>query len=315
MSILITGGAGFIGSNLADKLINVGKEIVIIDNFDNYYDVELKKQNLSSVINSQNLKFYQGDICDENILERVFWENKIDSVIHLAACAGVRNSFLEPLKYLKTNILGTINILEEMKKHRIDKIIFTSSSSVYGNCDEDKFREDLTSLNPISPYAITKLAGEKIIFKYSNKYNINAICLRCFSVYGPKQRPDLAIRKFITLIEHNKPIPVYGNGTAIRDYTYIDDIILGICAALNYNKTKYEIINLGGNNPVTLNEMIKIIEKIVGKKALIERFPNQKGDVIKTISDNTKAETLLNFYPKISLEEGIKKFVEWEEYQ
>ena len=311
MQILITGGAGFIGSTLADKLLSEGKKIIVIDNFNDYYSPALKEANVKVNENNPNYKLYRGDICDRKLVAEIFSKNQIDCVVHIAARAGVRPSLEDPLEYIRSNIDGTINILENMKKYEIKKMVFASSSSVYGNCKAEKFSEDLKVTEPISPYAATKSACEQFLFTYSKLYGINSVCLRFFTVYGPKQRPDLAIRKFIELIEQDKPIPVYGDGTTMRDYTYIEDIISGICSAIEYNKTPYEIINLGGGSPVTLNEMISTIEEILGKKAEINRLPMQPGDVDKTVSDITKARKLLNYNPQTSFKEGIRKFVEW----
>lgn len=310
MNILITGGAGFIGSTLADKLIKQNK-IIVIDNFNDYYDPKIKENNVKTNMDNQNYKLYKGDICDEHLVEKIFNENNIDCVVHIAARAGVRPSLENPLEYIKTNIYGTTNILDKMQKTNVKKLVFASSSSVYGNCKAEKFTEDLKVTEPISPYAATKSACEQIIYTYSKLYNIQAVCLRFFTVYGPKQRPDLAIRKFTELIEQNKPIPVYGDGTTMRDYTYIDDIIDGVISAINYDKTPYEIINIGGGSPVTLNEMIKTIEDVLNKEAIIERLPMQPGDVDKTVSDITKAKNILNYCPKTTFKEGIKKFIEW----
>ena len=311
MNILITGGAGFIGSTLADRLIKEGNKIIVIDNFNDYYDVSLKEKNVSVNLNNPEYKLYRGDICDENLVNKIFEENEINCVVHIAARAGVRPSLENPLEYIRTNIYGTTNILEQMKLHNVKKLVFASSSSVYGNCTAEKFSEDLKVTEPISPYAATKSACEQIIYTYSKLYEIQSVCLRFFTVYGPKQRPDLAIRKFTELIEQGKPIPVYGDGSTKRDYTFIEDIIDGICSAIKYDKTHYEIINLGGGSPVTLNEMISTIEEVLGKKAIIDRLPMQPGDVNKTVSDITKAKNLLGYSPKTSFKEGIRKFVEW----
>lgn len=312
MHILITGGAGFIGSTLADKLLKEGHTIIVVDNFNDYYDVKLKKQNVANQKRNKNYTLYKGDICDRKLIDKIFKKEQIDVVVHIAARAGVRPSLEDPLEYVRSNIEGTVNILENMKKHGVKKLVFASSSSVYGNCTAEKFSEDLKVTEPISPYAATKSSCEQFIYTYSKLYGINAVCLRFFTVYGPKQRPDLAIRKFIELIEQEKPIPVYGDGTTMRDYTFIDDIISGICAAIDYDKTPYEIINLGGGSPVTLNQMIETIEKVLGKKAIIDRQPTQPGDVNKTVSDITKANALLGYSPKTSFNDGIRKFVEWK---
>ena len=323
MQILITGGAGFIGSTLADKLLklstsfqnNINNKIIIIDNFNDYYSPELKDLNIKHNLANPDYKLYRGDICDRNLVNKIFKTHEINCVIHIAARAGVRPSLEDPLEYVRSNIEGTINILEAMRKNNVKKIVFASSSSVYGNCKAEKFTEDLKVTEPISPYAATKSACEQFLYTYSKLYDMQALCLRFFTVYGPRQRPDLAIRKFIELIEQDKPIPVYGDGTTMRDYTYIDDIVNGIMSAINYDKTPYEIINLGGGSPVTLNEMIATIEKVLGKKAKIESLPMQPGDVDKTVADITKARLLLNYNPQTTFEEGIRKFIEWREQE
>lgn len=312
MNILITGGAGFIGSTLCDKMLKEDNEIIVIDNFNDYYSPKLKENNIKHNLNNKNYKLYRGDICDKSLLAKIFEENKIDVVVHIAASAGVRPSIDKPLDYVKNNIEGTVNILEVMKENKVKKIVFASSSSIYGNCKEEIFSEDLKVAEPISPYAATKLACEQFLYTYSKLYNIQVVALRFFTVFGPRQRPDLAIRKFIDLIKENKPIPVYGDGTTIRDYTYVDDIVDGIISAIDYNDTQYEIINLGGGAPVSLNQMIETIEKVLNKKAKIERLPMQMGDVDKTAASITKAKKLLNYNPKTSFERGIIKFIEWE---
>ena len=312
MNYLITGGAGFIGSSLTERLLDDNNKIFVIDNFNDYYDVNLKEKNIQPFLANKNYKLYRGDICDRNLVKEIFRQNHIDVVVHIAARAGVRPSLEDPLEYVRSNIEGTINILENMKEFSCKKIVFASSSSVYGNCTAEKFSEDLIVTEPISPYAATKSACEQFLYTYSKLYGINAVCLRFFTVYGPKQRPDLAIRKFIELIEQDKSIPVYGDGSTMRDYTYIEDILNGICAAIEYDKTPYEIINLGGGSPVTLSQMIRTIEKVLNKQAKIERLPMQPGDVNKTVSDISKAQKLLNYEPKTTFEEGIKKFVKWK---
>lgn len=312
MNILITGGAGFIGSTLADKLLEKNNKIVVIDNFNDYYSPKLKEKNIKHNLDNKNYKLYRGDICDKNLLSKIFEENKIDVVVHIAASAGVRPSIENPLSYVKNNIEGTVNIVEVMKENGIKKIVFASSSSIYGNCKEEIFSEDLKVSEPISPYAASKSACEQFLYTYSKLFDIQVVALRFFTVFGPRQRPDLAIRKFIDLIKENKPIPVYGDGTTIRDYTYVDDIVDGIIGAINYNDTPYEIINLGGGAPVSLNEMISTIEKVLNKKATIEHLPMQLGDVNKTAADITKAKKLLNYNPKTSFKEGIIKFIEWD---
>lgn len=311
-NILITGGAGFIGSSLADKLLSEDKNIICIDNFSDYYDISLKEKNILQASRTPAYKLYRADIEDKDTLEKIFRENKIDAIIHLAARAGMRPSIEAPIDYVKTNIVGTVNILDLMKKYNVSKMIFASSSSVYGNCKADKFHEGLKVSEPISPYAATKSACEQLCYTYSHLYNMQIFCLRFFTVYGPRQRPDLAINKFARLIEEKTPIPMFGDGSTMRDYTYIDDIISGIEAALNYNQTNYEIINLGGGSPVTLREMIGTLEKALKIKAGIDKLPMQPGDVDKTVADISKAKHLLNYSPKISFENGINKFIEWK---
>ncbi|MGN0017874.1 MAG: GDP-mannose 4,6-dehydratase [Candidatus Gastranaerophilaceae bacterium] len=310
MNILITGGAGFIGSNLAEKLIK-DHNIIVIDNFNDYYSPAIKENNIKEILNNPKYKLYRADVRNIEEIKPVFSENSIDCVVHIAASAGVRASIKEPDLFIKNNICATVNVLELMKDFNVKKLVFASSSSVYGNCKAEKFSEDLKITEPISPYAATKSACEQFIYTFSKLYDIQAVCLRFFTVYGRRQRPDLAISKFVNLIKQDKPIPVYGDGTTYRDYTYIDDILSGIESAIYYNKTPYEIINLGGGEPVTLIDMIKTIEQVLGKKAQIEWLPMQAGDVIKTSADITKAKNLLNFEPKTKFIDGIKAYVEW----
>lgn len=311
VNYLITGGAGFIGSNLADKLLKEGHTITVIDNFNDYYDVRIKEQNIEHNLKNRNYRLYRLDIENLSDLSRVFSDNKFDCVIHLAARAGVRPSLERPLDYVTTNILGTVNILECMKNYDVKKLVIASSSSVYGNCKEEMFSEDLKVTEPISPYAATKSACEQLCYTWHHLYDISVVALRFFTVYGPRQRPDLAIHKFTKKIEAGEPIQMYGDGSTKRDYTYIDDIVNGIKGAINYNKTGYEIINLGGGEPITLKRMIGTIEKVVGKSAIIEQKPMQPGDVDKTVCDWSKAHKLLKYTPKTTFEQGIQKFIEW----
>ena len=311
-NILISGGAGFIGSNLADKLLALNKKVIVIDNFDDYYSPELKHQNIEHNLNNPNYKLITANIENSSTIEDIFIQNDIDCVVHLAAKAGVRPSIQSPVSYVQTNIVGTLNILNAMVKTHIHKIIFASSSSVYGNCEHDLFKESFNASFPISPYAATKKSCEEFLYTYHKNYGINSIILRFFSVYGPRQRPDLAIKKFINSISNNIAIPVFGDGTTSRDYTFIDDITDGIIAAINYDKTDFEIINLASGNPICLNEMIHTIENVLCKKAIINKLPLQIGDVTKTIGDISKAKKLLKFAPKTDFKTGIKKFVDWE---
>ncbi len=311
MNYLITGGAGFIGSSLADKLLSDGHQIVVVDNFNDYYDVAIKESNVAQHKNNPNYKLYRTDIENEKALRPIFKKHQFDAVIHLAARAGVRPSLARPMDYVKTNILGTVNILENMRESGVKKLVIASSSSVYGNCKEKEFSEDLKVTEPISPYAATKSACEQLCYTWHHLYDLDVVALRFFTVYGPRQRPDLAIHKFTKKIEAGEPIQMYGDGSTKRDYTYIDDIVSGIKGAINYNKTGYEIINLGGGEPITLKRMIETIEDAVGKPAIIEQKPMQPGDVDKTVCDWRKAHKLLKYTPKTTFEQGIKNFVKW----
>ncbi len=309
-TILITGGAGFIGSNLADELLKNNK-IIVIDNFNDFYDPKIKEKNIEHNLLNENYKLYRSDLIDSKKLDDIFSENEVDIVVHLAASAGVRPSIENPKKYVDNNILATLNILECMVKYDVRKMVFASSSSVYGNCSENVFTEDLNVTEPISPYAMTKSACEQMLYTFHSLYKINVVALRFFTVYGRRQRPDLAIHKFTRLISENASIPVFGDGSTKRDYTYIDDIVGGIIASIEYNKTPYEIINLGGGEPVTLSQMIKEIENALGKHAIIDRKSMQMGDVVKTIAGIDKARKLLGYDPKTSFRDGIAKFITW----
>ena len=312
MRYLITGGAGFIGSNLADSLLKDGHEITVVDNFNDYYDIRIKEGNVAANLGNTHYKLYRTDIENMTALQKVFAEQKFDAVIHLAARAGVRPSLERPLDYINSNILGTVNILECMRESGCKKLVIASSSSVYGNCKAEKFSEDLKVTEPISPYAATKSACEQLCYTWHHLYGINVVALRFFTVYGPRQRPDLAISKFARLIDENKPIQMFGDGTTKRDYTFIEDIVAGIKASINYNQTGYEILNLGGGEPITLKRMIETIEQTMGKKAVIEQLPMQPGDVEKTVCDYSKARNLLGYQPKTTFAEGVKKFIEWK---
>lgn len=312
MNILLTGVAGFIGSNLLDELLeNKDNTVIGIDNLNDFYDPLIKQNNIKNNINNKNFIFYNIDLLNTLELKKIFENNKIDNVIHLAGYGGVRPSIENPKLYIDNNIVATLNILECMKNHKIQKLVYASSSSVYGNSKETIFKETLNVSEPISPYAMTKKACEELCYTYHKLYNIKVISLRFFTVYGKRQRPDLAISKFTKLILENNSIPVFGDGSTMRDYTYIEDIVSGIISAIEYNKTNYEIINLGGGEPINLERMIKTIETVLGKKAIINRMEMQKGDVDKTVADITKARNLLNYNPSTSFENGIKKFTEW----
>lgn len=314
MNYFITGGAGFIGSTLAEKLLAKDNKIIVLDNFCDYYDPKIKEKNIQPFQNNKNFILYRGDIRDEKNLNKIFENNKIDTIIHLAAMAGVRPSIENPLLYQEVNGMGTQNILESAKKYGVKNLILASSSSVYGNCKETPFREDMIVDYAISPYAATKKANEVMAHVYHHLYNMNIMMLRFFTVYGPKQRPDLAINKFTRLMLNNEEIPMFGDGSTSRDYTFVDDIIDGIIRSVNYlknNKNVYEIINLGNNNPVSLKEMITTISNTLEIEPKIKQLPMQPGDVEITYADISKAQKLLGYEPKTEFTDGIQKFVNW----
>ena len=311
---LITGGAGFIGSTLADRLLKEGQRVIVIDNFNEFYNPKIKENNVKHNLNNENYKLERVDIRNEKEVNRVFEENKIDNIMHLAAMAGVRPSIENPVLYQEVNCLGSQNILEAMKKYNVKNIVFASSSSVYGNTKTVPFKETDIVDYAISPYAATKKANEVMCHVYHKLYDFNVIMLRFFTVYGERQRPDLAINKFTRLILEEKPIPVFGDGSTSRDYTYIQDIIDGIMKSFKYiedNQNVYEILNLGESEPITLNQMIGTIEKVLNKKAKINRLPMQPGDVDRTYADITKAKKLIDYKPKTSFEQGILNFYNW----
>jgi UDP-glucuronate 4-epimerase len=309
MNILLTGGAGFIGSWTVEELLKLGHRIFCIDNFNDYYDPKQKEANVKPFLNNPNFKLYRIDIRDYETLKKIFLENKVDKIIHLAAMAGVRNSILNPKLYYDVNINGTLNVLELAKEFNIKNVVFASSSSVYGNNKKIPFSETDNVDNPISPYAASKKGGELLCYTYHHLYNMNVVCLRFFTVYGPRGRPDMAPYKFTKLIMEGKPIEVYGDGTTKRDYTYVTDIVSGIISALDIKG--YEIINLGNNNPIELKYFISIIEKNTKIKAKQVKKPMQPGDVNITYADIRKAKKLLKYNPKVPIEEGLKRLVEW----
>jgi UDP-glucuronate 4-epimerase len=311
-SILITGGAGFIGSHLVDRLLAEGDwQVSVVDDFNDFYDPAIKRANASRHQENSNYRLFTADIRDKAALDPIFAENSFACIVHLAARAGVRPSLAEPLLYAETNINGTMNLLELARRHEVKQFVFGSSSSVYGVNAKVPFSEDDPIRQPISPYAATKGAGELICHTYTHLYGIRSVCLRFFTVYGPRQRPDLAIHKFARLISAGNAIPVFGDGSTRRDYTFIDDIIAGVRAAIDYDQSDYEVINLGESRTVELRELIALIEKELGATATIDRQPLQPGDVPQTFADITKARRLLNYNPQTQIEEGIHRFAEW----
>ena len=311
-NILVTGGAGFIGSHLVDKLLSEGDwNVTVIDDFNDFYEPAIKRANVARHSQHSNYRLEEADIRQRAALERIFEESKFDCIVHLAARAGVRPSLSQPLLYTQTNIEGTLNLLELSRQHNIKQFVFGSSSSVYGINAKVPFSEEDPIRQPISPYAATKAAGELLCHSYTHLYGIRCVCLRFFTVYGPRQRPDLAIHKFARLISEGKSIPVFGDGTTRRDYTYIDDIIAGVRAAIDYTRTEYEVINLGESRTVELRELIALLEKELGLSAKVDRQPLQPGDVPQTFADITKARQILGYDPQTQIETGIKQFVEW----
>ncbi len=309
MKVLITGAAGFIGSHLSERLLDDEWMVVGVDNFDDFYDPQIKRRNIASCLKNKNFQLVEADIRDSAAMDRTIGDG-IEIIVHLAARAGVRPSIAQPLLYADVNVNGTMVLLEAAKKHKIGKFIFGSSSSVYGNNEKVPFSEDDNVGFPISPYAATKKAGELICHTYYDLYDISITCLRFFTVYGPRQRPDLAIHKFAKLIEQGKPIPVYGDGTMMRDFTYIDDIIDGTVAAMQKCEG-FNIYNLGESRPIVVNDLITEIEKALGKKAIKEYLPLQPGDVERTYADVTKAVKELGYNPKTTVQAGLAKFVTW----
>jgi UDP-glucuronate 4-epimerase len=346
MKALVTGAAGFIGSYMSERLLRDGWKVVGVDNFDDFYDPKTKRHNIADCLKNKNFQLIEADIRDRDAMDKAVG-NGVEIIIHLAARAGVRPSIAQPLLYADVNIKGTMVLLEAAKKHKVGKFIFGSSSSVYGNNKKVPFSEDDNVDFPISPYAATKKAGELICYMYHHLYGICITSLRFFTVYGPRQRPDLAIHKFARLIEQDKPIPVYGDGSMMRDFTYIDDIIDGTVAAINQlvarqpghgprpsratrgeqSRTKsrgvtpapsavegsheFNIYNLGNASPISVNDLVTKLEKALGKKAVKEYLPAQPGDVERTYADITKAKKELGYKPKTTIEEGLAKFATW----
>jgi UDP-glucuronate 4-epimerase len=309
MHILVTGGAGFIGSHLVDALLDRGYRVTTVDNFDPYYPAELKRENIAPHLLHPEFTFVEGDIRDEQLTATL--PGDIDVIVHLAAKAGVRPSIMDPAAYVDTNIRGTQNLLEMARKRGITQFVFASSSSVYGVNPHVPWHESDVVLQPISPYAGTKVSGELMGHVYSHLYGIRFLALRFFTVYGPRQRPDLAINSFGRKIFNGEEIPVFGDGSTRRDYTYVGDIVSGILSAIDYSDSSYEIINLGNGTPVTMDELLSALEDVMGKKAIIKRLPEQPGDVPQTYADITRAQTLLGYQPRTTLREGMAAFRDW----
>ena len=311
-NILVTGGAGFIGSHLVDRLLGEGTwSVTVVDDFNDFYSPEIKRANVAEHLKSPDYRLVEADIRDAAALERLFNETNFDVIVHLAARAGVRPSLAEPKLYTETNINGTVNLLELAREHGIKQFVFGSSSSVYGINAKVPFAEDDRIHQPISPYAATKAAGELLCHTYSHLYGMRCVCLRFFTVYGARQRPVLAIHKFSKLITEGRPIQMFGDGTARRDYTYVDDIIQGVRAAIDYDRSIYEVFNLGESQTTELKDLISLLERSLDAHAIIEHQPTQPGDVPITFADISKSKDLLGYSPTTKIADGIPKFVEW----
>ncbi|MDD3858575.1 MAG: GDP-mannose 4,6-dehydratase [Bacteroidales bacterium] len=307
--IIVTGGAGFIGSNLCDYLLNEGNEVICIDNFDDYYNPQIKRHNIQQALSHPQYTLIEEDIKNTDKIASQFRGN-YDAIIHLAAKAGVRYSLENPVGYEESNVVGTKSILNLAVKLGINQFIFASSSSIYGNTPAP-FREDYDKLNPVSPYAQTKLFSEKTGKDFSEKFNINFISLRFFSVYGPRLRPDLVMNKIAGSIYKDERLKIFGDGSTSRDYTYVDDIITGIMKAVDYKDTQFEIFNLGNGNPMKLTDIIFLFEQETGQNVNIEFVDSIKGESDITWADNSKAKQLLGFTPVVDISNGVKKFLEW----
>jgi len=307
--ILVTGAAGFIGSHLCEALVGRGKTVVGLDNFDPAYEPALKRANLAALLDEPRFEFIEGDIREEDALTRASSKNP-RAVVHLAAKGGVRASITDPESYYDCNVRGTLRVLEAARNCEVEHFIFGSSSSVYGATNTVPFSEDQPTDRPMSPYAASKCAAEGLCHTWHHLYGLNVICLRFFTVYGPRQRPDLAIRRFVELLRQGKPIPRFGDGTSSRDYTYIADIVRGIVAALELDAS-FEVINLGNSSPVTLAELIELVGRACGVTPVIEELPGQPGDMPHTFADISKAERLLGWRPEWSMADGLREFVKW----
>ena len=310
MNILVTGAAGFIGSHVGEYLIGKGNSVIGLDNFDGFYSRKIKESNLKVLLQSKQFSFREADIRDRKALDDIFARTPIDVVIHLAAKAGVRPSIDSIEEYYDVNVSGTVNLLESMRVHGVKKMIFASSSSIYGNNTKVPFSESDRVDNPISPYASTKKSGELLCHVYSHLHHFDITCLRFFTVYGPRQRPDLAIHKFTGLIDEGAPIPFYGDGSTSRDYTYIDDIVKGIYCALEF-LDGFRIYNLGESRIINLSVLVNTIEKALGKKAVLNHLPLQPGDVSRTYADISKAKAEIGYHPGYEFEAGIEEFIAW----
>ena len=309
-SVLVTGAAGFIGSHLVERLLRDGCRVAGVDSFDTFYDPRFKEANLEPSLAHRSFRLVRGDIRDESVLEEVFRGSRVDAVVHLAARAGVRPSIQDPALYVSVNLDGTVNLLEAARRHAVPRFVFASSSSVYGDNEKVPFGEDDPVDHPISPYAATKRAGELIAHTYHHLFGMDVACLRLFTVFGPRQRPDLAIRKFAALMAEGREIELYGDGSTARDYTYVDDIVEGIVRAARRVKG-FRIWNLGGSHPVLLRDLVAGLASALGVEAKIKRQPAQPGDVQRTWADISRAARELEWSPQVGMEQGLAQFARW----
>ncbi len=309
-SVLITGSAGFMGSHLAEVLVSAGHRVVGLDNFDPYYPRETKERNIAGLLQSGSFSLVEADIRDADAVNSVMAEAQPDFILHWAAKAGVRPSLENPAQYAAVNVEGTANILQAARDHMPLKIVFASSSSVYGVHNSLPFSEQADISRPISPYAATKVAGEALCHSFHHNYGLPVMCLRLFTVYGPRQRPDLAINKFARLMSQHKPLPLFGDGSASRDYTHIDDVLAAVTSAMEQD-FGFEIVNIGSGRPVRLHELVEALERVMGMKAEIERLPKQVGDMPHTSADIARAGELLDWHPRVALDDGLRSFVNW----
>ncbi len=310
MRIMITGGAGFIAFHLASRLLRDKHDVSLVDNFNSFYDPAIKRRNVRDLMSQAPVRVYETDILDIENLRRACSETEPEAIIHLAAWAGVRPSLKNPALYSEVNVTGTVHVLDLAREFGTGRFVFGSSSSVYGGNTKVPFSENDPVDKPISPYAATKKAGELICHTYASNYGMHITCLRFFTVYGPRQRPEMAIHKFARLMWDGTKIPVFGNGESRRDYTYVDDIVAGIVAALDVNPC-YEIVNLGGSQTTSLKQLIAYLEDALGRKAVIDAQPRQTGDMEITFADIRKAHRILGYQPVTPIQEGIRKFTDW----
>ena len=319
MNVLVTGGAGFIGSHLCERLVERGDTVVIVDSFDPFYSPAIKRRNIAALLGGPSARLVEADIADSDSLIEGVSDIQIDAIVHLAARAGVRPSIDRPLDYARTNVEGTVALLELARKRRIRPFVFGSSSSVYGDSTPAPFVEAEPASEPISPYAATKRAGELLARSHAHLFGLSVICLRLFTVYGPRQRPDLAIHKFTKLMHEGEPVPFFGDGTSARDYTYVGDIVQGIERGLDWavkaDAGAFELVNLGESETTSLSDLVALIARELGVAPQLDRQPAQPGDVQRTFASVDKARSLLGYDPKTSMEEGIRKFVEWYKAQ